>query len=47
MEVERFTCVVCDQDHEVVGRIGDTPILHCPILEIEESVMIVGEHVHQ
>ena len=43
-EVETAECEHCHQRHEVVGRVGDVPILHCPT--IEQDQMIVGDH-HQ
>jgi predicted nucleic acid-binding Zn ribbon protein len=38
-EVPQKRCEHCGKLHEVVGRVGDVPIIHCP----DEAVMIVGD----
>lgn len=42
-EVETAECEHCHERHEVVGRVGEVPILHCPQIDPEHAQMIVGD----
>jgi predicted nucleic acid-binding Zn ribbon protein len=42
-EVPQKRCEHCGKLHEVVGRVGDVPIIHCPEAGPDEAVMIVGD----
>lgn len=42
MGVEMLDCPVCGVNHEIVGHVGDMPILHCPT--VTKSVILVVDH---
>lgn len=41
--VETMRCLACGHEHEIVGRWGELPILHCPTLPISERVVLVSD----